>query len=268
MRGIFSAGVLDVLHEQRFNPFGFAIGCSAGACNLASHLAGHHGRNRRCYTTQMARPEFVSGLRFLRGGHWMDLDYLWDAFLREDPLDVGKALSSPTQLVVVATAVATGQPTFIEPRVHDLLDVLRASCAVPVLYRGFVTLGGHAYTDGGASAPIPVDEALRRGARRIMVVRSRPSSYVKSGRLENWFGSIALRSRPALARAIRGAPEVYQRARQLIARPPAGTTIVEVAPPRPLRTGRTTRDLGSLEEDYAVGRRAGLEAIQRCASWA
>src|SRR3954470_7287265 len=105
MRGIFAAGVLDVFHEQGFDPFDLAVGSSAGACNLSSHLAGQHGRNRRCYLTQMRRREFADIRRFFRGGHWLDIDYLWHAFGREDPLDVMAAASHRTQLVVGTTAV-------------------------------------------------------------------------------------------------------------------------------------------------------------------
>src|SRR5688572_13075339 len=133
MRGIFAAGVLDVFLEESFSPFDFAIGSSAGACNLASHLAGQHGRNRRCYLTQMRRAEFVDARRFLRGGHWLDIDYLWTAFDREDPLDVVAAAANPTPLVVAATDVDGGTATFLEPGAAELSEALRASSAVPIL---------------------------------------------------------------------------------------------------------------------------------------
>jgi len=265
MRGIFSSGVLDVFLEQSFNPFQLAIGSSAGACNLASHLAGQHDRNRRCYTTQMSRPEFISGRRYLRGGHWLDLDYLWDAFQREDPLDVQGATANATKLVVTTTAADTGLPEFFEPNADELLEVLRASCAVPLLYRKFVELSGRPYTDGGVSAAIPVEEAFRRGARRILVLRSRPADYVKEPRLESVIGALALRKHPALARAIRSAHKAYGRALAFIRNPPAECTVLEIAPKQALRTGRTTRDVGALEEDYALGRKAGISALEEWA---
>ena len=40
MRGIFAAGVLHAFGEMGFDPFDLYIGVSAGACHLASHLAG------------------------------------------------------------------------------------------------------------------------------------------------------------------------------------------------------------------------------------
>src|SRR5512135_324999 len=87
MRGIFSAGVLDAFLEQDFDPFDIYIGVSAGACNLSSQVAGQYRRNFRIYTNQMVRPEFISVGKFLRGGHYMDLDWLWETFQRVDPLD-------------------------------------------------------------------------------------------------------------------------------------------------------------------------------------
>ena len=42
MRGVFSAGVLDGLLELGLGDVDLAIGTSAGACNLASFVAGQH----------------------------------------------------------------------------------------------------------------------------------------------------------------------------------------------------------------------------------
>lgn len=260
MRGIFAAGVLDVFLERDFAPFDLAIGSSAGACNLSSHLAGQHGRNRRCYLTQMRRTEFIDARRFLRGGHWLDLDYLWDAFDREDPLDCTAAVTSKTQLLVAATLVSSGTAVFLEPTPATLNEVLRASSAVPVMYRRFVELDGHAYTDGGISAPIPVEEAYLRGARKIVVVRSRPAGFPGPSRIECAAAGMLLRAQPGLIAAFRRYRAIYARSSAFIAEPPADCTIVHVAPAQ-LATTRTTRDPTILEADYQQGRAAGERAI-------
>lgn len=262
MRGIFAAGVLDVFLERGFAPFDFAIGSSAGACNLASHLAGQHGRNRRCYLTQMRRSEFIDARRFVRGGHWLDLDYLWDAFDREDPLDVVAATANPTRLIVAATAVGSGAATFLEPSAANLSEVLRASSAVPILFRRFVELEGRAFADGGIAAPIPIEEAYRRGARKIMVVRSRPAGFPGPSRLECAVAAMMLRSQTGIAAAFRHYRATYAGASAFIERPPADCTIVHVAP-RALATTRTTTDAAVLERDYQQGRTAGERAITR-----
>jgi predicted patatin/cPLA2 family phospholipase len=268
MRGIFAAGVLDVLLESGTGPFDLAIGSSAGACNLASHLAGQHRRNYRCYLTQMRRTEFSDARRFLRGGHWLDIDYLWDAFDREDPLDTSAAARSRTRLVVGTTAVDTGEAAFFEPGAADMSEVLRASSAVPFLFRRFVELGGRPFADGGVAAPIPVEEAHRRGARKILVIRSRPADFPGPSRLECSFVAAALREHRGLARAFLRYRSIYARSVGFLRSPPPGTTIVHVAPERHLGTSRMTRDRTTLERDYARGRAAGLRAAQAWAAGA
>lgn len=262
MRGIFSAGVLDAFQASGFNPFDLAIGCSAGACNLSSYLAGQFDRNRRCYTTQMSRPEFISASRFFRGGHWLDLDYLWDAFLREDPLDVAAIMASRTRFIVTATAADTGEPAYMEPDADHMLEALRASSAVPVLYRNFVEIDGRPYTDGGVAASIPVEEAYRQGARRILVIRSRPASYVKEPRFEAAAGAFVLRKHPALADSLRYSHEAYARAVDFIHHPPADCDVSEIAPVRALRSTRARASLAALAHDYDQGRRAGEAAMR------
>ncbi len=259
MRGIFAAG-LDVFLERGFAPFDLAIGSSAGACNLSSHLAGQHGRNRRCYLTQMRRVEFIDARRFLRGGHWLDLDYLWDAFDREDPLNVTAAVASGTQLLVAATLVSSGTAVFLEPTPTTLNEVLRASSAVPVMYRRFVELDGVAFADGGISAPIPVEEAYLRGARKIVVIRSRPAGFPGPSRIECAAAGMLLRAQPGLTAAFRRYRAIYARSSAFIARPPTGCTVVYLAPAQ-LSTTRTTRDPTILEADYQQGRSAADRAI-------
>ncbi len=261
MRGIFSAGVLDVFLEREFEPFDLAIGSSAGACNLASHLARQHGRNRRCYLTQMRRAEFVDARRFLRGGHWLDVDYLWGAFEREDPLDIPAAAASGARLVVATTCVETGAPVFMEPGAANLWEALRASCAVPVLFRRFVELEGRRFADGGLAAPVPVEEAYRRGARRILVIRSRSEAYPGPSRVECAVAAAMLREHPALVAAFRRYREVYARAVAFIQRPPPDCRIVHVTPGK-LRTSRMTRDERALAADYDHGRAAAARAIR------
>lgn len=254
MRGIFSAGVLDVLHEQGLNDFDLAIGTSAGACNLASFLAGQHERNLRCYTGIMSRRELFSLRRMLGGGHYMDLDWLWQRFAEEEPLDEAAIGRHRTRLVSVATCAQTGDAVYLTPRAAHTLDDLKGGCAVPVLYRGPVSVQGKVVVDGGVSDPIPVEEAYRLGARRLLVIRSRPAHVSKRpGAMEPIMATL-LRRQPAVARATRQTALKYQRAVTFLSQPPADARVVQLAPSQGLRTGRTTQDGAALRHDYELGR--------------
>jgi predicted patatin/cPLA2 family phospholipase len=263
MRGIFAAGVLDVFLEERFRPFDLALGVSVGASNILSYLAGQHGRARRGFLDQMSRPEFINPWRVLRGGHWLDLDWLWEAITREDPLDCAAAAASGVEYGLVATCARTGEARYLAPKAHDMLDALKASCALPVLYRGTVRVGLDELVDGGISDPVPVREAYRRGARTIIVIRSRAADFVRKDRLVNHIGAWTMRTSPAIARACRTAARAYRDAVAFLNSPPADCTILQVAPATALATSRTSRDRGALERDYALGRALGRDVIAR-----
>lgn len=265
MRGIFAAGVLDVFLEQAFRPFDLALGVSVGASNMLSFLAGQHGRTRRCFLAQMSRPEFIDPWRMLRGGHWLDLDWLWDAIEREDPLDRFAAAASGVDYALVATCARTGAARYLSPGADDMLEALKASCALPVLYRKTIRLGGDPLVDGGMSDPLPVREAYRRGARTIVVVRSRAAHFVKKTRLTNHIGAWVMHRQPGIATACRNAARAYREGAAFLRAPPPDCTLIHIAPETALATSRTTQDRAALERDYALGRALGRDAMDRFA---
>jgi predicted patatin/cPLA2 family phospholipase len=262
MRGVFSVGVLDVFLERGFEPFDLAIGVSAGACNLASHLARQQGRNRRCYFDLMTRREFIDLRRFALRRSVVDLDWLWDELAAREPLDVGAIAQAPVEFVVVATSARTGLPVYLRPSPADMFDALKGSCALPGLYRGRVSVGGESLFDGGVTDPIPIEEAIRRGARRIVVVRSRPAAFVKTDGWPSRVSAMLLRRDPVVAAAMRRTAERYQSAVAVLHAPPTGCEVLHLAPTRPMRTGRVTQDRAALEHDYHQGREAAAEAIR------
>ena len=107
--------------------------------------------------------------RFLRGGHLLDLDWLWDITIREIRLDLATIYARTQPFIVVLTDVQTGAAVYRLTNARDLEQLLKASSAVPLLYRDYPRIEGRPMTDGGVADAIPVGEAIRRGARRIMV---------------------------------------------------------------------------------------------------
>jgi len=263
MRGVFSTGVLDGFLERRFDPFHLYVGVSAGATSLAAFLAEMHGRNRKIYTDLSTGPEFISVMRFLRGGHMMDLDWLWSLTISTMRLDLARIYSKNRPFLVGMTDVGTGRTIYKATSADDLEHVLKASSALPVVYRGFPVVDGRPMTDGGVSDPIPVAEAIRRGAKRIMVIRSRPYDRRSRRDAMSYLVYWSLRIYPVLQKVIRSHDRVYNEAIDLIRRPPAGVSVVEICPPDSFPLGRFTGDVKVLLEGYEQGRAMADEAIAR-----
>lgn len=260
MRGIFATGVLDAFLEHRYRPFDFCLGVSAGSTNLAAWLAGQQRRNYKVITDYSCRPEFISLGRFLRGGHWLDLDWLWEVTIREIRLDIDAFAAQPVPLYVVTTRVDNGKAAYIKADASNLEQLLKASCAVPLAYRSNPCLDGIAMTDGGVADSIPVIEAYNKGAREITVVLSRPLGYRKKPGKAPWLTKRLLAGYPALAEAMVNRHLSYNAAIDFIERPPADCKVRVIAPGEGFKVGRTTTDKARLEAGYAMGLASGQAA--------
>ncbi|WNZ57909.1 patatin family protein [Microbulbifer sp. MKSA007] len=179
MRGIFAAGVLDAFLEAGYRPFDFAIGVSAGSTNLIGYLAGNHGRSRQILMDHARRADFIDWRRYLRGGHFCDIGWLWHASYQDIPLSVDSYVENGIPLYAVTTSINTGEARYLKVTPENMHEVFPASCAIPVAYRGFPEVDGEPMTDGGLADSIPIIQAYQQGARNITVILSRPLGYRK-----------------------------------------------------------------------------------------
>jgi len=258
MRCIFAAGVLHAFGKAGFDPFDLYLGVSAGACHLASHLAGQNSRNFDVTVRFSMTKEFINPWRFLRGGHLMDLDWMWEQTIRHYRLDLPHLFGSlkirGKEYLIAATSMETGKVHYLLPDEHTLEHYLKVSSAVPILYRNLLDVNGEKMTDGGIADAIPVREACRRGATDITVIRSRPLGYIKkrSPFVAAVF-ALYFRRYPRLAESFRKRAENYTASVEFIHCPPAGVKISEIAPPDSLTIGRTTTDETPLRAAYEAG---------------
>ena len=253
MRGIYSAGVLDEFIQADYYPFSWYFGVSAGASNTAAYLGRKHGRNYRVITDYCRRPEFKSVRRFLRGGHLIDIDWLWEVTERDLDLGLDDIDQHAGRFLVVATDASTGEPHYIAPSREEMFQAIKCSAAMPIAFRHPVSLRGKDWLDGGVADSLPVREAYRRGARHIVVIRSNPASYRKQAyRLRHLFPLI-LRRYPAVARRLQRRHQEYNDALDFIRNPPADCTVTEMCPPEEFTAGQFTTDMDVLNDAYRMG---------------
>ena len=263
LRGVFSTGLLDGFLEAQFNPFDFYIGVSSGASNLAAYLAGMIGRNYTIYSDYSLRPEFISFARFLRGGHLMDLDWLWEITIREIRLDLPAIYRRKKPFIVVMTDVQTGEALYKITSSGDLEHSLKASSAMPLFYRDYPRIDGRSMTDGGVADAIPMGKAIRLGARRIMVLRSRYRNYIKRHSAVDFIMQWCVRRYPLLQEAMTKRIPRYNESVELLRKPPDGVSTVEVCPPENFRVSRLSQDRLILREGYEMGRDLAAGAIEQ-----
>ncbi len=194
----------------------------------------------------------------------MDLDWLWETLDAEDRLDVQAATSRDgVDFRVVVTDALTGRPAYLRPRAADLNLILKASSALPGLYRGPVPVGNRLFVDGGIADPLPGEKAYVLGARKIMVIRTRPAGTSEVSAREAWLASRMVRGYPHLVRAIHDRAAIYARAVAFISKPPDSCQVIQVAPSGRLRTSRTSTNQRGLAADYELGVALAGDAIAR-----
>lgn len=262
MRGIFSIGVLDVLIEKNFYDFDQCIGVSAGSTAVASYLAGMQGRNYLITTDYSTRDEFISLSKYLRGKHFMDLDWLWNHCETHYPLDVSKILDRGIEFKIGVTNVNTGLIEYIKPTKDNAIDLLKASCALPLVYRKPVIVEGTAYMDGGIADPIPVEEAIRSGAKEIIIIRSRKKDYRMKAKRKG-LSYYLLNKYPKLRDVVHHRPHKYNQSISLLRHAHEGIHIIEINPPEGFETTRFTKDKKVLDKDYQLGIETGNALIKQ-----
>lgn len=262
-RGIFTAGVLDEFLIAGFNPFDLMIGTSAGAQNLSAYICGQMGYARRVITRYTTSPLFFNPLRFIRGGNLMDLDWLIETTAREFPLDMHaglEMLKSGREFYMGASRSDDFSAEFLQPNAETWLDIIRASSAIPGFYRTGVEFNGTLYHDGGISAAIPVEEAYRRGADTIVVIRTVPSQMYFTPewmkRMTRWLEGDN-NSLQRMAAMLKVHLKSYRRTQEFINNPPKDVQVFEIHPSVPLRSSALGSKVSSLNLDYHTGRRCG-----------
>ncbi len=174
-RGIFTAGVLDAFILSNFDPFDAFYGTSAGVLNLCAFLCRQNGLGRAFIIELTTSSEFFNLFSYIRHKQFLGLDWamerICDYPYRLD-VDLGRRALGDRTAMAAVTDNQSLKDHYLPMLQDDWLEVAIASCAIPRLYKGPITLSGKEYIDGGVSASIPVQEAWRDNARFIAVIRT------------------------------------------------------------------------------------------------
>ncbi|OAN17713.1 patatin family protein [Photobacterium jeanii] len=177
-RGIFTAGVFDAFLEANFDPFDLYIGTSAGALNLSSYISRQPRFGYHFIVDYTTHDNFFNLYKYLSKQKPMNLDWAIDCVSPSGitPLDFERArqVLAGKEALASATRKDTLDDIYLPMFGSDWHDVLRATCAIPVLYNQPVNINDLEWVDGGVSAAVPVQEAWRRGADLVVVIRTEP----------------------------------------------------------------------------------------------
>lgn len=257
MRGLFTAGVIDVLMEHG-TVFDGTIGVSAGAAFGCNYKSGQIGRVLRYNTRFCTDPRYCSLRSLLRTGDLYGRDFCYgEVPLKYDPFDFAAYEANPMAFWVVCTDIETGKAVYHEYTGWDDagFDWIRASASMP-LVSNIVEINGRKLLDGGIADSIPVRFFEGAGYDRNIAVLTQPASYRKEKNRVLPLIRLKYRAYPRLIEALARRHTEYNETLDYIAAQERAGKLLVIRPNAPLPVRRAERDPDRLREAYQLGRAA------------
>ncbi|GLB29468.1 patatin family protein [Lacrimispora amygdalina] len=260
LRGVFTAGVLDVFMEQGLE-MSYVNGVSAGSMSGMSYVSKQIGRTIKVDLDYVNDKRFLSFRNLVEKRSIFNFDFLFGELSNTlVPFDYDTFYQSEQIFEVVATRCKTGKPEYFEKSTCDnFIDAVKASSSIPILSR-MISVGGKKYLDGGCSMPVAYQRAIDLGYEKIVLVLTREPGYrkppldrwTKKG-YERYFAPL-----PRFLKALEDVPERYNRMQEEIDRLEKEGRIYVIRPDHHVTVQRTEQDKRKLEALYQEGRRLAL----------
>ena len=262
MRGLFTAGVIDVLMENQIT-FDGAIGVSAGAafgCNFKSRQIGRVIR----YNTKYCRdPRYGSFRSLLKTGDIYSKEFAYGELPNVlDPFDTKAFSENPMEFYVVATNIETGLPVYhkCETGTGEDMDWIQASASMPLVSRP-VEIGGKLLLDGGMSDSVPLAYFQSIGYQKNVVILTRPEDYRKKKNKLMPVIRVRMHQYPNMIETLAYRHIMYNDEIAYIRKQKElGTTFI-IEPREALHIGPVEHDPKELLRVYETGRKTAMEQL-------
>lgn len=262
MRGLFTAGVIDVMMEQNI-VFDGAVGVSAGAvfgCNYKSHQIGRVLRYNLAFCQD---PRYCSMRSRIKTGDLFGADFCYRQIPDElDVFDREAYANSPMDFYVVGTDVRSGRAVYHNCRKGDQedMDWFQASASMPLASQ-IVSVGNRNLLDGGIADSIPLKFIQAQGYAKNVVILTQPLDYVKKKNKLMPLMKVVYRQYPNLLHTMAKRHEVYNEATAYIRAQEAAGKIFVLRPEAPLDIHRVEHDRERIQAVYDLGRATAEEQV-------
>ena len=264
MRGLFTAGIIDVMMEAGVEPDGL-IGVSAGAafgCNYKSRQPGRAVR----YNIRFARDKrYCSWQSWLKTGDLYNAEFGYHIIPTQYDIFDDKAFEeTPMAFYVVCTDVETGKPVYKQLSASTPLtcDWIRASASMPLASK-VVELEGQKVLDGGVADSIPLEYFERIGYERNVVILTQPEGYVKEHNRLMPLMRIALRHYPKMIEAMDKRHLMYNQELEYVRQAEREGRCLVIRPDEKLPIGHISHDQEEMQRIYDIGRQMGERYIEQ-----
>ena len=273
MRGMYTAGVLDLFMEKDFYPDGI-FGVSAGACHGASYASHQKGRSFRINVSNSRNRDYMGIGSWLRTGDFFNAKYAYGKVPDElFPFDYETydRYRKDMPLYAVVTNVETGKAEYVcTGDMHKGIAYVRASASLPLMAR-IVGVDGGLYLDGGASDSIPIAASMDMGYDYNIAVLTRPEGYRKEPADKKMISMLRLvygHRYPKLVEDMENRHIVYNQELELAEKLEKEGRAFVLRPSADIHISRLEKDPKKLEVIYELGYEDAREHFEEMAAFA
>jgi predicted patatin/cPLA2 family phospholipase len=254
LRGGFTSGVLEYLLEKEIN-FDRVIGVSAGACVGASYISKQGGRNRKVNVEYPSDKRYMGFRHLLTTGSYFNMKFIFGELPNKlVPFDEKAFFENPAEFDIITTSLNTGKSVVLSKSEIANIGVsnsLIASSSIPLLSQP-IDIGGQLFFDGGVSDSIPVEYALRKHEKAVVVL-TRPRGYRKGETKTKLLFKLAFRKHPEFLEALLKRNEAYDQTLDFCDQMEREGKLFIIAPSPEFSIGRTEQNLEKREALYNHG---------------
>lgn len=266
IRGIYAAGVLDVLSDLNL-PVKGVIGVSAGAVHGCSFVSSQKGRSLRFYKRFCGDDRFFSFKTLIKTGNIVDTQFCYhDIPYLYDPFDNDTFKNSGIAYYVTCTNVETGEPEYLHlTDMEKEIDGLRASASLPYVSQ-IVEFRGKKLLDGGCSDRIPLKAFEKLGFDRNIVISTQPREHKVKDR-DAYLAKLFYRKYPQFCETFAHSPQAYEQTQKDIDEASQKGNAFVIRPQTSLGIKRLTHDPQDVQRGYDAGQRDALALIPALKNW-
>ena len=266
MRGIYTAGVLDIFNENKIKVDG-VIGVSAGCVHGVNYISEQNGRSIRYTLKYRNDKRYMSVKSLLKTGNMVETDFCYHEIPEKlDPFDNDTYMKSGIDFYTVSSNVETGRAEYLKCKdVFKQIDLIRATASMPFVSQ-IVETEGFKLLDGGICDSVPVKKFMEMGYDRIVVILTKPIGYIPKP--NNAFLSKKMYGKyPEFVDALITRHLRYVENLNYVNKLEEEGKIMVIRPSRTVNISRTEKNLARIWEMYELGRENAEERLEEVKEW-
>ena len=261
-RGVFSFGITDTFINRNYDPFDIYIGVSNGVAVLCWYLIKETDNNldKMLYA---AKGDYLSYKNIFTGKDILKFHQMYEdgeKMFNPSMEKIRNNLKDKNYIAVVTDAIKANAEYYSFGD-GEWMPKMIASGTLPILVKTPSLIDGRRKFDGGIADPIPVEKTYKMGAKKIIVIRTYEKNFRRKLKLENYIGALLSSQYPSLKKALLEHDKTYNRALDFINNPPHDCEIVQLCPPKKLKSKRDTKNIEVLKADYKLGKSVAEEFL-------